>query len=111
MAVGHISREHGGFFPPHSSHRTGLDADIRPIRKGGTQCQFGASWQSASYARRGTRILIVAIRKAAPQRVKAIWFNDPVLIQKGFTDYMPGHDDHLHVRYCTVTNPDINYRC
>ena len=49
--------------------------------------------------------------QGGPQRVKAIWFNDPVLIQKGFTDYMPGHDDHLHVRYCTVTNPDINYRC
>jgi hypothetical protein len=111
VAVGDISRQHGGYFPPHSSHRVGLDADIRPIRKGGTQCQLGTTWQSASYARRGTRLLIEAIRKAAPQRVKVIFFNDPVLIEKGLTEFVSGHDDHLHVRYCTVANPDINYRC
>jgi Putative peptidoglycan binding domain/Penicillin-insensitive murein endopeptidase len=111
MAVGHISREHGGYFPPHASHRIGLDADLRPIRKQENQCSLGVTWQSKAYARFGTRLLIEAIRKAAPQRVKVIWFNDPVLIDKGFTEPMSGHDDHLHVRYCTVAHPDPNYRC
>jgi hypothetical protein len=40
-----------------------------------------------------------------------IWFNDPVLIEKGFTEHTSGHDDHLHVRYCTPAHPDPNYRC
>jgi hypothetical protein len=111
VAVGHISREHGGHFPPHASHRIGLDADVRPIRKQKNQCKLGTTWQSTAYARFGTRLLIEAIRKAAPQRVKVIWFNDPVLIDKGFTEPMSGHDDHVHVRYCTAAHPDPNYRC
>ena len=111
VAVGHISKEHGGYFPPHASHRVGLDADLRPIRKDKDQCELGTSWQSTSYARSGTRLLIEAIHDAAPQRVKVIWFNDPVLIEKGLTEHLVGHDDHLHVRYCTVANIDINYRC
>lgn len=111
VAVGHISKEHGGYFPPHASHRIGLDADLRPIRKQGNQCQLGVTWQSNAYARFGTRLLIEALRKSAPHRVKVIWFNDPVLIEKGVTEPMSGHDDHLHVRYCTVAHSDPNYRC
>ena len=107
---GHISREHGGFFPPLRAIGPGLDADIRPMRKGDGACQFGASWQSASYARRGTRILIVAIRKAA------------LPTGQGHLVQRPGpHPEGLHrlhagprrppPRRCTVTNPDINSRC
>jgi peptidoglycan hydrolase-like protein with peptidoglycan-binding domain len=111
VAVGHISKEHGGYLSPHVSHRVGLDADFRPVRKDKDQCDQGTTWQGAAYARRGTRLMVEAIRKAAPQRVKVIWFNDPELVQKGITEYLAGHDDHLHVRYCTVGNPDVNYRC
>jgi Putative peptidoglycan binding domain/Penicillin-insensitive murein endopeptidase len=111
MAVGHISREHGGFLSPHVSHRVGLDVDIRPARRDGDQCRLGTTWQSSSYARHSTRLMIEAIRRAAPQRVEVILFNDPALVQKGLTEHVSGHDDHLHVRYCTVNNPDINYRC
>jgi hypothetical protein len=111
VAVGHISKEHGGYFPPHASHRIGLDVDIRPVRKQGNQCKLGTTWKGEAYARLGTRLMIEAIRKAAPQRVKVIWFNDPVLIEKGYTEPMSGHDDHLHVRYCTAGNADPNYRC
>jgi hypothetical protein len=32
-------------------------------------------------------------------------------VKKGLTEHLSGHDDHLHVRYCTVSNPDVNYRC
>lgn len=111
VAVGHISNEHGGYLPPHASHRIGLDADLRPVRKDKDQCHQGSTWQSPAYARHGTRLLIQAIKRAAPRRVKVIWFNDPVLVQKGFTEHLAGHDDHLHVRYCTVGSPDGNYRC
>jgi peptidoglycan hydrolase-like protein with peptidoglycan-binding domain len=111
VAVGHLSNEHGGSLPPHVSHRVGLDVDLRPVRKDKRQCTLGTTWQGSAYARRGTRLMIEAIRKAAPRRVKEIWFNDPKLVQKGVTEHLSGHDDHLHVRYCTVGNPDVNYRC
>jgi Putative peptidoglycan binding domain/Penicillin-insensitive murein endopeptidase len=111
IAVGHISNEHGGYLSPHVSHRVGLDVDIRPARTDKRQCETGTTWQSSSYARHSTRLMIEAIRRAAPQRVEVIWFNDPALVQKGLTEHLSGHDDHFHVRYCTVNNPDVNYRC
>jgi peptidoglycan hydrolase-like protein with peptidoglycan-binding domain len=111
IAVGHISNEHGGYLSPHVSHRVGLDVDIRPVRTDKQQCGAGTTWKSSSYARHSTRLMVEAIRRAAPQRVEVIWFNDPVLVQKGLTEHLSGHDDHLHVRYCTVNNPDVNYRC
>src|SRR5687767_9100474 len=33
--VGDISRQGGGRFPPHSTHRSGNDVDMRPISRNG----------------------------------------------------------------------------
>jgi len=32
ISVRQISRKSGGLFPPHKSHRQGVDVDVRPIR-------------------------------------------------------------------------------
>jgi peptidoglycan hydrolase-like protein with peptidoglycan-binding domain len=111
VAVGDLSFEHGGNIPGHATHEVGLDVDLRLVRKAGNQCSFGTNRRLASYDRAATRMLINAIRAAAPGHVKLIYFNDPVLIREGLTTWYPAHDDHLHVRYCEVAYPVARYRC
>jgi hypothetical protein len=35
FSIGQISKQGGGPFPPHLSHRLGVDIDVRPMRKDG----------------------------------------------------------------------------
>jgi peptidoglycan hydrolase-like protein with peptidoglycan-binding domain len=111
IPIGDASREFGGDIPGHATHEVGLDVDIRPMRDANDQCKWGTNWRLSSYDRAATRILINAIRAAAPGHVKLIYFNDPVLIKEGLTTSFIGHDDHLHVRYCEVSHPEARYRC
>jgi peptidoglycan hydrolase-like protein with peptidoglycan-binding domain len=111
VAVGDIGFEHGGDIPGHDTHEQGLDVDVRPMRDGKGQCTSGTDYRLASYNRTATRALIKEIRSAAPGHVKAIYFNDPVLIGEGLTTRFAGHDNHLHVRYCEAWHPVIAYRC
>lgn len=100
VAVGDVSLQHGGNIPLHQTHERGMDADIRPMRKANDQCRWGTSYHWSTYDRKATRALINAIRAVAKGHVKLIYFNDPVLIREGLTVHFPGHDDHLHVRFC-----------
>jgi Putative peptidoglycan binding domain/Penicillin-insensitive murein endopeptidase len=111
VAVGDVSREHGGNIALHETHERGLDVDVRPMRKAEDQCRWGVNYHWSTYDRPATRALIKAIRAAAPGHVKLIYFNDPVLIKEGLTTWYPGHDDHLHVRYCERTHPSAKYDC
>lgn len=111
VAVGDVSLEHGGPIPGHISHRTGLDVDLRPMRRANNQCTWGGSYRLTTYDRAATRALVRAIRDLAGGHVKLIYFNDPVLIAEGLTSRYPGHDDHLHVRFCQAGHPDPAYRC
>jgi peptidoglycan hydrolase-like protein with peptidoglycan-binding domain len=111
VSVGDASFEHGGNIPLHQTHEVGLDVDIRPIRRAENQCSFGTNWRLSSYSRTQTRVLINDIRAAAPGHVKLIYFNDPVLIKEGLTVHFPGHDDHLHIRYCEHAYPLKTYHC
>ena len=111
VAVGDVSREHGGNIALHATHEVGLDVDVRPIRVNKNQCTWGTNWRYGSYDRTATRALIYAIRAAAPGHVKLIYFNDPVLIREGLTTWFHGHDDHLHIRYCEPSYPLAMYRC
>jgi hypothetical protein len=110
-ALGDVSLEHGGDIRGHTSHEVGLDVDLRPMRKDGAQCSSGTNYRYASYSRAATRALIKAIRAAAPGHVKLIYFNDPVLISEGLVSAYPGHDNHLHIRYCEAGHPLAAYRC
>ncbi len=93
IGIGDISREHGGYFPPHSTHRDGLDTDIRPIRNDGVE---GATqWNWGSYSRSLTRLLLQMLWDTG--MVVRILFNDPVLVSEGLCTSYSGHDNHLHV--------------
>ena len=111
VAVGDLSFEHGGNIPGHVTHEVGLDMDLRLVRKAGNQCLYGTTFRLATYDRAATRMLIQAIRAAAPSHVKLIYFNDPVLVAEGLTTQYAGHDDHLHVRYCVPSYALAAYRC
>lgn len=111
VAVGNIGLRFGGDIEGHLTHEWGLDVDLRPIRQDQGQCSAGTDWRLSSYDQAATRELVEAIRAAAPGHVKLIWFNDPVLLDGGLTEYREGHDNHLHVRYCEAWHPDMEYRC
>lgn len=98
LPLGDISFEHGGDIPGHSTHEGGLDVDVWPIRTDSAQCTAGRiTWQSSTYDRAATRILVQRIR--ATGRVESIYFNDPTLINEGLTTSYPNHDNHLHINY------------
>lgn len=112
IAVGDVSVLHGGFMPGHHHHDLGLEADIRPIRADGRQCgASGVNIRYGNYDRKATRLLIWALRKAAPGHVQYILFNDRAFLRDGLTTYAAGHDDHLHIRWCEAWHPVPEYRC
>ncbi len=111
VAIGDIGFEHGGSIPGHTSHKRGLDVDVRPMRTDERQCQWRVNYHWSSYDRAATRSLVKAIRATAPGHVKLIYFNDPVLIREGLTRWYTGHDDHLHIRYCEKIHPVSAYDC
>jgi len=89
----------------------GLDADIRPLRKANDQCTQRTNWRSTAYDRAATRALVKALRALAPGHIKLIYFNDPVLVREGLTTAHAGHDDHLHIRFCELSHPNVLYDC
>jgi len=96
VSVGQISRKNGGKFPPHSSHRLGVDVDIRPMRNDLKNAPVTYT-DKANYNRDLTRELIRMMRANA--KVKLVLFNDPVLIAEGLCRHYAGHDNHLHFRF------------
>ncbi len=94
IQIGDISRAGGGAFAPHSGHRRGNEADIRPFNTDGSNAPV--RWDSANYDRATTRALVETIRARNPNAV--ILFNDPQLIREGLVQRYKGHDNHLHVR-------------
>ena len=121
LAVGDISREHGGDIDGHTYHEEGFDADIRPMRDARNQCSSGVTWYrwsgghkvccNPAYDRTATRVLIRALQAASPGHLHYIWFNDPKLIAEGLTRYHSGHDDHLHASFCEVSYTVARYEC
>jgi peptidoglycan hydrolase-like protein with peptidoglycan-binding domain len=112
IAIGDISWEHGGDIRLHATHEHGLDVDIALVRKDRNQCRRpGIDYKARQYDRAATRQLIRAIYDAAPQQVKLIYFNDPVLIGEGLVQRYRLHADHIHVRYCEVGHELKRYRC
>jgi peptidoglycan hydrolase-like protein with peptidoglycan-binding domain len=121
-AIGDISLEHGGSMPGHVTHRNGLDADLRPMRRDRSQCSIGGTtwyrWENGvkvccnpAYDRAATRALIAALKAAGGPRYQWILFNDPQLVKEKLTYHSAGHDDHLHVRFCQLRHADPGYRC
>jgi len=94
FSIGQISKKGGGPFPPHKSHRLGVDIDVRPMRKDGQNEHV--TIDDAEYDRALTTELIELWWKKAP--VQAVFFNDPTVIAARLSQFVDGHGNHFHVR-------------
>lgn len=90
FGVGDISLPGGVRTPDHGGHKTGLNVDIRPLRKDGREDPV--TWHDQQYDQEGTRKLIHLFRVFAP--VVSIIFNDPGI---PFLLKADKHNDHFHV--------------
>ena len=90
IGFGNISLADGAKFDPHEGHQSGLDVDIRAIRKDGRQ--LPVKWTDAQYDREATTKLINLFFQSCA--VKVIYFNDPKIhrVMRRFK-----HDNHFHV--------------
>lgn len=95
IQVGDISRQGGGAFPPHASHRNGRDFDVRPFRKDKKLLPVDCRTIS-EYNADLTAEFVRMVRNYYPNAI--IYFNDSVLIKKGLVRFMAGHYNHLHFR-------------
>lgn len=91
FGVGDISLPGGPKPPDHDSHRSGLEVDVRPLRKDGLE--MSVSWKDPQYDKEGTIKLIELFKTFAP--VVTILFNGPDI---PFVKKWARHDDHLHIK-------------
>lgn len=91
FGVGDISKEGGGSFPPHSSHRQGTDIDIRPLRL--DDAREPVTFRNSEYDDLATQDLVNQIKLLEPDA--GILFNDRNI--SGVKGYR-GHDNHLHIK-------------
>ncbi|MCA9773228.1 MAG: penicillin-insensitive murein endopeptidase [Myxococcales bacterium] len=94
IGIGHISKETGGYFSPHQSHRCGVDADMLLLTANGAE--QGVVVGGANYSRDRTFLYIVYYL-SAHLNMSHIFLNDPALYGP-LIQYSPGHEDHMHVR-------------
>jgi hypothetical protein len=92
FALNDISRPHGGDTPDHAGHETGLMCDVFLPKKDG---KFGGiDFTSRDYDQSATRALIKSMRKQ--KLVRAVFFNDPILIKERLCSHAAGHHHHIH---------------
>jgi hypothetical protein len=90
FGVGDISLPSGIPTPDHGGHKSGLNVDIRPLRKDGRE--EPVRWGDPQYDQEATQALINLFHIFAP--VQGIIFNDPGI---PFLQRASKHDDHFHV--------------
>ncbi|MGH9846321.1 MAG: peptidoglycan-binding domain-containing protein [Blastocatellia bacterium] len=90
VGIGDISLRDGSPMPPHTSHRSGRNIDIRPLRKDGKRSPV--TIHDPEYDREATRTLAQTL--FAQPIVKRIFFNDTEI--EG-VKFFQGHHNHLHV--------------
>lgn len=91
FGVGNISLAGGDIFPGHRSHRSGLEVDIRPVRKDGNR--LPCSILDSQYDRDATATLIALFREHA--KVQLVIFNDRSIPG---VSHASNHSDHFHVQ-------------
>ena len=92
FGVGNISRENGKN-TDHKTHLSGLEVDIRPLRKDGRHVP--CTIDDSQYDRDATHKLIAMF--LATGRVKELLFNDPPNMPR--VRRFRGHDNHFHVAF------------
>ncbi|SRR6266487_470041 len=123
MQVGDLSLKSGGFFggrclPNHDSHRNGVDADIRYLRKDHLEGPLNICTEAANYDTVATIQLLNSFLDAemptdANAHIEAIFVDMdcvgiPAKTVTGRTllFHDPNHQDHFHVR---IQDPDGPY--
>lgn len=91
FGVGDISLADGPEYKDHRTHMSGLEVDVRPLRKDGLQ--LPVRWMDAEYDKDATVKLIELFRIFAP--VAVIYFNGPDI---PFVIKKIKHDNHFHVQ-------------
>ncbi len=93
ITVGGISLKNGGYFPPHQTHRLGVDVDLTPITTSGSASYsyYGCYYYSSNYSLYYTRLYVKLQRST--WSVKYMCFNDSRVA--GAT-YCSGHSSHMH---------------
>lgn len=90
FGVGDISLAGGPKYKDHATHMSGLEVDVRPLRKDGLQ--LPVTWHQHEYDQNGTAKLIELFRMFAP--VLLVYFNGPGI---PFVKPLADHDNHFHV--------------
>jgi penicillin-insensitive murein endopeptidase len=91
FGVGDISLAGGPKPPDHNTHKSGLEVDLRPLRKDGLEDPV--SWWDHQYDKDATAKLIELFRTFAP--VVIVGFNGPDI---PYVVKWPDHDDHIHIK-------------
>jgi penicillin-insensitive murein DD-endopeptidase len=91
FGIGNISLANGPHFPGHGTHKSGLEVDIRPLRKDGANT--AVTRFAAEYDRDATAKLI-SLFIVLPD-VELVYFND---LSIPHVKKAPHHDDHFHVK-------------
>jgi hypothetical protein len=104
VRIGDISMRGGGEFPPHKSHRMGIDVDIAIMRNDGKEELVNFKTHSRLYSRPLTQELVNAIRGNGILRVHRLFFAD-----RGVTNVNHDniHNKHLHVRFCVPSKYNL----
>lgn len=96
FGIGNLSLADGAKFPRHDTHRSGLEVDIRTIRKDGRQ--LPCNRYDDQYDLEATRRLITLFIMSG--RIKTILFNDLRIPE---VTYFSNHDDHFHLTLLSRT--------
>lgn len=105
-----ISRQGGGKFSTHSSHRIGLDADVQLWIQGQKVCMSNRNYPAW---RPYVQELVSVIRNNSILAVKTIGFTDAKVKN---VSHWSGHTCHQHIRFCmpakykSQLNLDLVYR-
>jgi len=128
VAVGDISKEHGGPLAGHRSHKRGLDVDLSFLRKGQKvherlqhesvrTLDAERTWYLIHQFVKGGKVdmifidyalqkpLYEAARKAGVRQGELdAFFQYPrgKRVGRGIIRHEPGHDDHMHVRFLEI---------
>lgn len=94
IAINDVSLAKGGNTPDHAGHESGNAGDVVLPHKGG---RFGGTrWSNSNYDRNATEAILKALRAQPWVDKNTLYFNDPVLMNKGLCRWASGHDDHIH---------------
>jgi penicillin-insensitive murein endopeptidase len=96
LGIGNISKARGIKMKDHRSHRSGLDVDVRPLRRDGENMRVTRF--DKLYDRVATAELIGLFLDSG--EVDVVYFND---LRIRSVKFLIGHDDHFHV---TVRKPE-----